>query len=489
MSSPFAWLRPPEYRQLPAGFSHPQRPAPVAAPQLLHWNAGLAERLGMPAVEPAQIARLLAGLDGPSPPSGLATAYAGHQFGHFVPQLGDGRALLLGDIVSPDGARFELQLKGSGRTPFSRGGDGRAALGPVLREVLVSEAMHALGVPTTRSLAAIASGELVQRERPLPGGVLARLASSHVRVGSFEYFACRRDIASLQALSDWVICRHYPHCQEAERPALALLQAVIERQAELIAHWMSVGFIHGVMNTDNMALSGETIDYGPCAFLDEYNPNKVFSSIDQQGRYAYSNQPGIAQWNLARLAECLLPLIDADEAAGIELASTAVQAFVPAFEAAWLARMRPKFGLDTAQPGDSELIEHFLAALHEIEADYTRSFSALADRCGSEQAGVMATLPRTPAMDRWCPAWQARLSAEQCDVDAIRTRLRRANPAVIPRNHQIERVIAAAYADDMQPFDELLAALCRPFDDGPAQQRFMQPPEVEQRVEKTFCGT
>lgn len=499
MNKPYAWLQAPAYGRLPERFGQHQAPAPVSAPTLLFWNAGLAAELGLPAGSESGAAELIGGGRGPQPLQSLATAYAGHQFGQFVPQLGDGRALLLGDIESGSGARFELQLKGSGRTAFSRGGDGRAALGPVLREVIVSEAMHALGIPSTRSLGAVASGEQVQRERPLPGGVLARLAASHVRVGSFQYFACRGDRPALVALSDWCIARHYPHCADQARPALALLQCVIESQAKLIAQWMAVGFVHGVMNTDNMTISGETIDYGPCAFLDEYQANKVFSSIDRQGRYAYRNQPAIAQWNLARLAECLLPLIDDDENKAIELATEALQGFVAGYEAAWLQQMAGKLGLLDPSPDDVALMQEFLEALQAVEADYTQSFRALILLLAKSDGELAAEsendssesddLPNTPAMAAWRQAWLARLdSAGRSRQDSI-AQMRRSNPAVIPRNHQVEAAIAAAYADDFAPFRALLRACCRPFEASRVQQPYMQAPAPEQRVQQTFCGT
>ncbi|MDY0021483.1 protein adenylyltransferase SelO [Arenimonas caeni] len=473
------------YAALGEDFAAPARPMPVAAPRLLAWNAPLADALGLPAAWQAQAAQLFSGNTLPEGAEPVALAYAGHQFGHFVPRLGDGRAILLGEWLAPDGRRVDLQLKGAGPTAFSRRGDGRAAIGPVLREFLVSEAMHALGVPSTRSLAAVATGDVVVRDEILPGAVLARVAASHVRVGTFQYFAARGEDAAVRALADHVIARHYPPVAAAEDRYLALLEAVAARQAALVAKWMHVGFIHGVMNTDNVAVSGETIDYGPCAFLDEYHPAKVFSSIDRNGRYAYGNQPPIAQWNLARLAECLLPLFARQGDEGVADARAVIEGFAGLYQRAWLEGLRPKLGLAAAGDDDEALGRDFLAALQAVEADYTLSFHALAAALDGEAAG----LPRTPAMDAWRARWQARLAAEGRPAEAVRSTLRAANPAVIPRNHQVEAALGAAAAGDLQPFEALLAAVRRPFDDGPAQQPFMAPPDPGQRVLQTFCGT
>lgn len=484
------WLDPAAYAQLSERFHASQPVQPSAAPSLLYWNQPLARELRLPERASGDLRQLLAGDTPEGFPPSIATAYAGHQFGHFVPQLGDGRAVLLGDLRRPAGAA-ELQLKGSGRTPFSRGGDGRAALGPVLREVIVAEAMHALGVPTTRSLAALATGEQVLREAgPLPGAVLARVAASHVRVGSFEFFAARRDLDSLRALSDWTIKRHYPDCAGTEQPALALLEAVCTAQATLLAHWLAVGFVHGVMNTDNMCLSGETIDYGPCAFLDEYQSNKVFSSIDRQGRYAYGQQPAIAQWNLARLAECLLPLIDTDEESALTLARPLIDRFPEQFSRAWNARFADKLGLSSAAPGDQQLAEDFLRLLEQGEHDFSLGFRSLARRLAP--AAWPDTLPdptSDPAFAPWVARWQQRLAEESRPPDALATALRRKNPAVIPRNHQIEIAIAAAVGGDLQPFEKLLAACLAPFEDDPTQHPYMAPPAPAQRVLQTYCGT
>jgi uncharacterized protein YdiU (UPF0061 family) len=489
MSMDSDWLRPAAYAGLGACFGHTQAGAAAARPRLAFWNTELAATSGWPGARQPD-PQLLCGARPPAHGLGFATAYAGHQFGHFVPQLGDGRALLLGDLRI-GGQAHELQLKGSGRTVFSRGGDGRAALGPVLREVLVAEAMHALGVPSTRALAATVTGEQVWREAgPQPGAVLARVASSHVRVGSFEFFAARRDLESLRALLDWVIRRHYPACAEAERPALALLEQVCARQARLVAQWLSVGFVHGVMNTDNMALSGETIDYGPCAFVDEYASNKVFSSIDRGGRYAYSQQPAIAQWNLARLAESLLPLVDADEQRSIELVMPCIEGFPDLFGRHWLRCFGAKLGLASPMPADTGLAQDFLALLEQHQHDFTLAFRSLARRIdGSDWPPQLVDPTAEACFAEWLARWRARLASEGTAVPAISAALHAANPALIPRNHQVEAAIGAAAAGDFQPFERLLAACTHPFSQAQEQLAYMQPPKPAERVLQTFCGT
>ncbi|HEU0152230.1 MAG TPA: YdiU family protein [Arenimonas sp.] len=473
------------YAALPPHFWSAVEPTPVAAPRLLAWNAALADALGL---DPALEARAAAIFSGNAPPAQarpIAMAYAGQQFGHFVPQLGDGRAILLGEVTDPHGRRFDVQLKGAGPTPYSRNGDGRAAIGPVLREYLVSEAMHALGVPTTRALAAVATGEAVFRDGALPGAVLTRIAASHVRVGTFQFFAAREDHAALRQLVSFVIDRHYPTLAGHANPALALLEAVVGAQARLVAAWMQVGFVHGVMNTDNMAVSGETIDYGPCAFLDEYHPAKTFSSIDRRGRYAYGNQPGIAQWNLARLAECLLPLIDDDGEAAVAFARAAIEGFAPAYREHWLSGQRRKLGLATEAADDEALARDFLEALQAVEADFTLSYRALSGATRGDEGG----LPKTPAMDAWLARWRERLAREPGEAASRAAALDAANPAVIPRNHRVEAALAAAAEGDLAPFEALLAAVRRPFDDGPPQRPFMAAPVPEERVTHTFCGT
>ena len=388
----------------------------------------------------------------------IATAYAGHQFGHFVPQLGDGRAVLLGEVIDRNGRRRDVQLKGAGRTPFSRGGDGRAALGPVLREYIVSEAMAALGIPTTRALAAVLTGEAVQRETMLPGAVLTRIASSHIRIGTFQFFAARNDHDALRQLADHVIKRHYPEIANEAEPYSALLSRVIARQAALIAQWMQVGFIHGVMNTDNVSIAGETIDYGPCAFMDAYDPTAVFSSIDQTGRYAYGNQPRIALWNLTRLAECLLPLLPGDDAAAVETAKAALSTFVPAFDAVFSPAMRAKCGLSGASADDDALVGEFLKLLADNQVDYTLAFRRLCDAADGDGAELRALFAEPAAVDAWLANWQQRRAHDGAAM-------RRVNPAVIPRNHRIEAAIEAALGGDFAPFEQLHAALARPYDE------------------------
>jgi uncharacterized protein YdiU (UPF0061 family) len=476
------------YARLPDRFFARLDPTPVKAPALIKVNEPLARELGL---DPADIdADVIAGNRIPQGAQPIAQAYAGHQFGHFTPQLGDGRAILLGEVVDRDGVRRDIQLKGSGPTPWSRQGDGRAALGPVLREYLISEAMHALGVPTTRTLAAATTGEWVFREGALPGAVLARVAASHIRVGTFQYFAARGDMEAVKLLADHAIARHYPEAAKAANPYRALLEAVAARQAPLIAQWLHIGFIHGVMNTDNCAISGETIDYGPCAFLDAYDPAAVFSSIDQGGRYAYGNQPRIAQWNLARLAETLLPLLAEEEQAAIDSAQEALAGFAPRFQAAYLGGLRRKLGLTTEQEGDAALVQDLLQRMADNQADFTLTFRALCDAtAGPEGDAVARALFTDPgAYDAWAPAWRQRLAAEPA-ADR-RAAMRATNPAFIPRNHLVEEAIVAAVArEDFQPFEALLAVVTRPFDDQPEAARYALPPRPEQRVLQTFCGT
>jgi uncharacterized protein YdiU (UPF0061 family) len=418
-------------------------------------------------------------------------AYAGHQFAHFVPALGDGRAILLGEKRDANGALRDLQLKGAGRTRWSRAGDGHAAVGPMLREYLVSEAMHALGIPTTRSLAVVATGDEVLRDTALPGAVLLRVAASHVRVGTFEYFAARGDVAAIDTLLRYCIARHYPELAASETPALDFLRAVTGRQAALIADWMSVGFIHGVMNTDNMAISGETIDYGPCAFMDEYNPDTVFSSIDRRGRYRFANQPAIAQWNLARLAECLLPLIDSDSAAAVEAAGAILETFLPGFDAQYLARLRHKLGLTTSEEGDARLAADLLQAMRAGAADFTLTFRLLADAVEPDSAASLRALfSDTTALDPWLAAWRARLAREPQPTGARRAAMQRVNPAYIPRNHRVEAALdAATYQGDLTPFETLLRLVQQPFDARVDSAEFQLPPQPDERVLHTFCGT
>jgi uncharacterized protein YdiU (UPF0061 family) len=473
------------YPQLPETFYSRVAPVPVASPELVVFNEALAGTLGLDraGLTDDELAALFAGnilLDGLQP---LAQAYAGHQFGHFT-MLGDGRAHLLGEQITPEGKRFDIQFKGSGRTPYSRRGDGRAVLGPMLREYLISEAMAALGIPTTRSLAVVTTGEPVQRETLLPGAILTRVAASHIRVGTFEFAAANRSQPMLEALLDYTIQRHDPDLAEADNKALALLDAVIERQIDLIVHWMRVGFIHGVMNTDNMAISGETIDYGPCAFMDTYDPDTVFSSIDVNGRYAYDNQPAIAMWNLTRLAEALLPLMDEDQDKAVAKAEKLINSFVPRYSEKWLAMMRSKLGLFGIQEADAQLIADLLNWMKDNHADYTNTFRDLAQP-NRPTAGPYAC----QAFAAWYERWQARLSHSEQPIEPARQLMHRTNPAVIPRNHKVEEALAAATLGDPQPFHDLLAALQSPYHDREALRPYQSPPEPSDRVYQTFCGT
>ncbi len=482
------------YARLPERFFARLAPTPAPKPRLIKFNESLASELVVDAqgLEPDELAEMFAGNITPPGAEPIAMAYAGHQFGHFVPQLGDGRAILLGEVLDRNGERRDVQLKGAGRTPFSRGGDGRAALGPVLREYLVCEAMHALGIPTTRALAAVSTGEPVYRDRLLPGAVLTRVASSHIRVGTFQYFAARGDLEAVERLSDYVMDRHYPDARDAERPRLALIQAVVERQALLIARWMHVGFIHGVMNTDNTALSGETIDFGPCAFMDSYDPATVFSAIDEFGRYAYANQPTIAQWNLARFAETLLPLVHPNPERAVELANEAIATFNSRYQEHWLAGMREKLGLSSHEDGDLELVRDLLQAMHENAADFTLIFRQLCAAAADETADAEARglFANPVAYDRWAKRWRARLAVCGREPNARAKAMRAVNPVFIPRNHRVEQAIDAAIDDgEFSPFAELLTILSRPYEDQPAFAEYANPPQTGERVFRTFCGT
>jgi uncharacterized protein YdiU (UPF0061 family) len=482
------------YAALPANFFARVAPTPVAAPRLIKLNRPLALQLGLDPdlLSTAEGAEILAGKTLPAGADPIAMAYAGHQFGHFVPQLGDGRAILLGEVIDKDGIRRDIQLKGSGPTPFSRRGDGRAALGPVLREYIVSEAMFALGIPTTRSLAAVMSGESVMRETALPGAVLTRVAASHVRVGTFQYFAARGDTEGVRRLADHVIARHYPQAANAERPYQALLEGVVARQANLVARWLLVGFIHGVMNTDNTSISGETIDYGPCAFMDHYNPAQVFSSIDEMGRYAYANQPRIALWNLTRLAECLLPLFSDDQEKAIAEAQGLLGAFAQEFGAAYQAGLCDKIGLFTARDGDQALVQDLLDAMAKNQADFTLTFRRLSEAAldPAADAEVRALFPEPAAFDEWAAHWRQRAGEEPQTPAERQAAMRAVNPAFIPRNHRVEAVIQAAMVnDDYAPFEELLAVLSKPYQDQPEFAAYTEPPQPDQRVLQTFCGT
>ena len=478
------------YARLPDAFFAPIEPTPVSAPVMIRLNRDLAADLGIDVARldsPEGLA-ILSGnqlADGSEP---LAMAYSGHQFGGFSPQLGDGRAILLGEVVRNDGVRYDIQLKGSGRTPFSRGGDGRSALGPVLREYIVSEAMAALGVPTTRALAAVASGDNVQREGLMPGGVFTRVAQSHIRIGTFQWFAARQDHDNVKVLADYVIQRHYPDAQHDENPYLALLYGVIQRQAKLIAHWMQLGFIHGVMNTDNMSVSGETIDYGPCAFMDIYDPAKTFSSIDHQGRYAFANQAPIGHWNLTRFAETLLPLLDDDPKGSVAKAEAALGTFTEIHQAELQKRLTAKIGIETGEISDWSMVETLLAAIADGEADFTLVFRHLSDAFESGNDDAIALLFNKPAtIVAWLAVWRERL--HDCDRSRAVALMRRANPVFIPRNHRIEQAIKAGYGGDFAPFNRLNEVLQHPFTAQAEFTEYEAAPAPAEVVHATFCGT
>ncbi len=466
----------------------------MSAPGLVKLNRALAVDLSLDlaGLDAEASAQRFSGNVLPLGAAPIAMAYAGHQFGHFVPQLGDGRAIVLGELRDRAGVLRDVQLKGSGRTPYSRNGDGRAALGPVLREYLVSEAMHALGIPTTRSLAAVTTGETVEREATMPGAILTRVAASHVRVGTFEYFAARGDIAGTRILADYVIERHYPQCAHDKSPYLRLLEQVVSRQASLIAGWMNVGFIHGVMNTDNMTVSGETIDFGPCAFMDIYDPAAVFSSIDERGRYGYANQPRAAVWNLARFAESLLPLIDSDAQRAVDAATEAISKFASLYADCWLAGMRRKLGLAAPEPGDRQLAEDLLEAMHRNQADFTETFrllcAAARDPRGEEPLRGHFVTARD--FEDWAQRWRIRTAGEAIAPAARAESMQLANPAYIPRNHRVEQMIAAAVEHgDFAPFEELSRVLSEPYVERAPFTAYRNPPQPNERVLQTFCGT
>jgi len=485
------------YARLPERFYARVAPAKVREPRIVKVNHALAEQLGLDPSEldSANGAQVLSGNVVPEGAASIALAYAGHQFGGFSPQLGDGRAILLGEVIDRDGRRRDLQLKGAGRTPFSRQGDGRAALGPVLREYIVSEAMAAFGVPTTRALAAVTTGETVIREQRLPGAVLTRVAASHIRVGTFEFFAARGDLEAVTELTKYTLLRHYPTASaeplELPSQALRLLECLIEAQASLVARWLGLGFIHGVMNTDNTAISGETIDYGPCAFLDEYQPNKSFSSIDHGGRYAFGNQPRIALWNLARFAETLLPLIAEDPAKAADIATERLQRFSELFESAHGRVMRSKLGLSREDSQDGPLIEDLLQRLARQHVDYTAFFRALCAAAEDPAADIeVAALFEDPSEFRaFAERWRERLKLDPLTPAERAQRMRLSNPAFIPRNHRVEQAIAAALGGDFEPFETLVRVLARPYEDQPEFAHLAAPPLESERVRATFCGT
>ena len=463
------------------GLFVPWQAAPASAPELLALDAALATELGATPDElrsPDGIS-MLVGNVAPTGAEPVAMAYAGHQFGGYSPRLGDGRALLIGEIIDPSGRRRDLHLKGSGRTPFARGGDGKATVGPMLREYVISAAMYALGVPTTRSLAVVATGDDVARETVLPGAVLVRVAASHLRVGTFQFAAAQDDPTLVRRLADYAIGRHYPDAVDEANPYLALFDRVLDAQASLVARWMALGFIHGVMNTDNVTISGETIDYGPCAFMDVFDPATVFSSIDHGGRYAYGNQPMITQWNLARFAETLLALFDDDVDAAVEIATTRLQQFPERYHRFWMTAMRAKIGLGDGRPGDDELVTDLLDLMAEGRVDYTSFFRALSSG-GLED----------PTFAGWVPRWSARLAETGDDRGSVAAAMNRVNPVYIPRNHLVEEALVAATAGNLDPFERLVDVVSQPFDDRPGLERYALPAGTDFTADyQTFCGT
>ena len=473
------------YAELPQVLFSKLSPTPVRQPEVVIFNEKLADEIGLNLKGMSKEVRtdLFAGNFVPEGTEPFAQAYAGHQFGNFT-MLGDGRAIVLGEHQTPSGQRLDLQLKGSGRTPYSRGGDGRAALGPMLREYIISEAMHALGIPTTRSLAVVTTGEKVYRETELPGAILTRIASSHIRVGTFEFTSLQEDKKVTQALLDYLIDRHFPEIKEKENQPFALLEAVIHQQAELITHWMRVGFIHGVMNTDNMALSGETIDYGPCAFMDTFAPDTVFSSIDHKGRYAYANQPYIAQWNLARLAESLLPLMDGEKEEIIAMAEDLLNSFEQVYKNKWLSMMGSKLGLSRVDNEDEKLITDLLEWMHQNSTDFTNTFRDLSKEKLPEEE-----LYKSKNFTNWHARWQDRIEKEELDWEASFALMKSVNPAVIPSNHKVEEALQAGEEGDITPFHNLISALDMPYEDGDHLLPYQAPPHPGEKVLQTFCGT
>ena len=482
------------YSRLPGHFFARLMPTTVTSPNLIKLNFGLAKSLGIDpeGLSAEEWATIFSGNRVPPGADPIALAYAGHQFGHFVPQLGDGRAILIGEVKDAGGNLRDIQLKGSGLTPFSRQGDGRAALGPVLREYLVSEAMHALGVPTTRALAAVTTGEPVYRETVLPGAVLTRVASSHVRVGTFQYFAARGDYDAVKQLADYVIDRHYPNLKNMEYPYSSLLKAVTNRQAKLVAQWMRIGFIHGVMNTDNTSISGETIDFGPCAFMDKYDPDTVFSSIDNFGRYAYSNQPQIAQWNLMQLAQTLLPIINPTSKRAAEIARDIIKEFPELYKDYWLEYMRRKIGLLSSETKDLKLVQTLLDLMHQDGTDFTVTFRGLCDEAldGNGISNVRNLFRNSNLFDNWAKDWHSRLYRESVPPSISSDLMRRNNPTFIPRNHLVENSLTAAIEeDDFEPFEKLFNVLMTPYSQPNGHSEFTKPPEPSDQIYQTFCGT
>ncbi len=487
------------FAQLPPQLFSEVQPTAVSRPQWIRFNEALATELGLDAVSlntPAAAA-IFAGNTLPDTAKPLAMTYAGHQFGHWVPQLGDGRAVLLGDLLDIHDQYREVQLKGAGITPYSRSGDGRAWVGPVLREYIVSEAMAALGVPTTRALAAVLTGDQVFREGAMPGAIITRVANSHVRVGTFQYFIARDDLPAIDALMQHMISTCYPEISDAANPASALFSAVISKQANLVAHWQSVGFIHGVMNTDNMAISGETIDYGPCAFLDEYDPKKVFSSIDQMGRYAFANQPAAAQWNLSNFGQALLPFIDNDKDAALAIAQSLLDEFPKRYQEAYNERMLAKIGISNQHGNDMELLTELLALMVESNADFTLTFTYLTNyqltklnpRITKPAIDISPYYQAPSSLQAWHEKWQRRLTQQSTNSEQQHTLMQQHNPVLIPRNHRIEACIQSAVENDFEPFNELVNAMQRPYSTDQQYSHLAEPPNEREVVKKTFCGT
>ncbi len=480
------------YARLPETFHARVAPAKVPSPSLLRLNRGLARELSLDAdwLSSETGIAMLSGNALPEKADAIAMAYAGHQFGGFNPQLGDGRAILLGEVLDRNNIRKDIQLKGSGRTPFSRGGDGKATLGAILREYLLSEGMFALGIPTTRALAAVTTGETIHRETPMPGAILTRVAQSHVRVGTFQFFAARRDTASLMRLVDYVIERHYPRAAEAKSPALALLEHVVQRQAELIARWMQLGFIHGVMNTDNMQIAGETIDYGPCAFMDDFHPKCVFSSIDRNGRYAWNEQPVIGKWNLSRLAEALLPLFSSDEQTALNMAKHALDGFDERFNSDYIAGFKRKLGIVGANDTDDRFVADTLEALAKGEVDFTLFFRHLTQvAAGAPDDSLIALFSTRARAMSWLASWRARVSKESMDAQTRSAIMQGVNPIFIPRNHRVEEAIAHALRGDFTTFSEFADVLANPYGEQPDMAQYEAPPLEHEKVRETFCNT
>lgn len=484
-SNESSWNFDNSYTKLPEFFYSKTNPTPVRSPEMVKFNESLAKSLGLPAeaLQSEDATSIFAGNDIPAGASPIAQAYAGHQFGHFT-MLGDGRAILLGEHITPTGERYDIQLKGPGRTPYSRGGDGRAALGPMLREYIISEAMYALGIPTTRSLAVVSTGQPVIRETNLPGAILTRVASSHIRVGTFQYAAKWGSVEDTRALANYTITRHYPEIADHEDKYLSFLKAVINQQAKLISQWQLVGFIHGVMNTDNMTISGETIDYGPCAFMDTYDPETVFSSIDARGRYAYGNQPGIGGWNLARFAETLLDLLHDNDEEAVKIAQEAISEYPELSRQYWLEGMRAKLGIFNAEEQDETLINDLLNVMKQFKSDYTNTFRAL-----TREAHEESVLQGTSEFNDWYKRWQERLSRQEQSKEAALELMRKSNPSIIPRNHRVEEALAAAQQDDYSVMDKLLEALANPYDYTSVQEEYCKLPDSTGLPYRTYCGT